>query len=233
MSAAAGTHADEVAPIAQRPISSLTTIELRAELRALGQTSLGSENDLRRRLRECLVQRRKEDAELLAAEGKGAEANGGGSSDDDSSGSNSGGGGGKHGGKKHKKEKSHKKEKKHKKRGSSKDSKKEKKKHKKPSKRKHASASASSSSSSSSEDEGVEHKSYDASGRLTVTKRKKLKSKKSTKGKRWSEKLLKWIPKDAASTSESSEAEYAEDMNIAHPILKRARHKLFGQGLGV
>jgi len=213
----------DIAPLAEKPVDSLTTIELRAELRALGQNSAGSEPDLRRRLRDYLVHRAREDEKLLAED-----------EDSDNGGSGSDGGRSssrhdkKHSKKKHKK-KRHSKEKKRKK------SKKRKKKHRRKRKSHSSSPSSSPSSSSSSlssSDEKVEEKTYDASGRLIVVKKKKVSRKKAKKGKRWSDKLLRWVPNDYDSGSDNSN-EQMEDMDIAHPILKRARHKLFGQGIGV
>lgn len=221
----------EIAPLSKRPVDSLTTIELRTELRTLGQNSAGSEPDLKRRLREFLVQRAREDAELAAA----------GSSDDGRSSSSSDSDSKKSRKKKHKKKKSshsdsRKKDKSRKKKHSSSERKhsKKKKKRKQRKKRKHGSSSSDSGSSGSSSDaEKIEEKTYDANGRLIVVKKKKISRKRVNKGKRWSDKLLRWIPKDRASESDSSDAAPLEDMNIAHPILKRARHKLFGQGIGV
>eukprot|EP00750_Incisomonas_marina_P003142 INCI12860.1.p1 GENE.INCI12860.1~~INCI12860.1.p1 ORF type:complete len:234 (-),score=65.07 INCI12860.1:221-922(-) len=225
----------EIAPLAKRPVETLTTIELRTELRALGQNSAGSEPDLKRRLREFLIQRAKEDAELAAA---GSSDGGEGSSS--TSDSDVGASSKKSRKKKHKKKKSshsdsRKKDKSRKKKHGTSDkkhSKKKKKKRKQRKKRKHGS-SGSGSSSSSSDAEKIEEKTYDANGRLIVVKKKKISKKRINKGKRWSDKLLRWIPKDRASESDSSDAAPLEDMDIAHPILKRARHKLFGQGIGV
>ena len=55
---------DMIAPLAQKPTSELSTIQLREELRMLGQNSIGSRGDLLQRLDEYMLKRAKEDAEL-------------------------------------------------------------------------------------------------------------------------------------------------------------------------